>query len=46
VQTLFRTEALSPVELIGCLGLSTIVFLAVELKKAMFKVAPPELTRS
>lgn len=33
LQTLFRTEALSLLELGGCLLLSTVVFLAVELKK-------------
>lgn len=39
MQTLFRTESLSIVELIGCLALSSIVFFTVELKKAMLKAA-------
>ena len=46
MQTLFRTESLSIVELIGCLALSIIVFFTVELKKAMFKAARPSLTQS
>lgn len=37
MQTLFRTEALSLVELGGCLALSTVVFFAVELKKQVFR---------
>ncbi|NQV25285.1 MAG: cation-translocating P-type ATPase [Rhodopirellula sp.] len=37
LQILFRTDGLSLPELIGCLILSTIVFLAVELKKVIFR---------
>tara|TARA_R110002072_G_scaffold13481_2_gene56842 strand:+ start:30416 stop:33238 length:2823 start_codon:yes stop_codon:yes gene_type:complete len=46
MQTLFRTEALSIVELIGCLALSTTVFFAVEMKKVIFKASRPALPRS
>jgi Ca2+-transporting ATPase len=35
LQPIFKTEALSPDELLFCLGLSTIVFFVVEIEKWM-----------